>query len=259
MWSLFRGGVTATLITAMAFPASGGTVTGTAAYRERIALPSDAVFEAVLQDVSRAGAMAQVIGRATLDPAGQSPFRFEIAYDDQVVTPGHSYAVRATVRSQGQLLFTTDTHVPALDGSNAPLQLRLVSVSRGPEQSPSQGGVPDSPLRNTYWKLVRLNDAPIAVAERQREPHLIFSATEPRVSGNGGCNGVMGGFDMESDQLRLRGLTGTMMACPEGMAQETRFLQALGKVARFRIAGDRLDLIDEGGVVVAQMQAVALR
>jgi uncharacterized lipoprotein YbaY len=32
------------------------TVTGTATYRERIALPAGAVFEAILEDVSRADA-----------------------------------------------------------------------------------------------------------------------------------------------------------------------------------------------------------
>ena len=30
-------------------------------------------------------------------------------------------------------------------------------------------------------------------------------------------------------------------------------------VARFRIAGDRLELLDEGGTVVARLRAVALR
>jgi hypothetical protein len=66
---------------------SAGTLEGTAAYRERIALPPDAVFEAVLQDISRADAPAKVLGRAIIDPAGQPPFRFEIAYDDAAVQP----------------------------------------------------------------------------------------------------------------------------------------------------------------------------
>jgi 3-keto-disaccharide hydrolase/NlpE-like protein len=45
----------------------------------------------------------------------------------------------------------------------------------------------ESPLRNTYWKLVRLGDGPVQVADRQREPHLIFNASEARLSGHGGC------------------------------------------------------------------------
>ena len=57
------------------------TVTGTAMYRERIALPPDAIFEAVLEDMSRADAPAVVIGRTRLDKPGQPPFKFSIEYD----------------------------------------------------------------------------------------------------------------------------------------------------------------------------------
>jgi uncharacterized lipoprotein YbaY/uncharacterized lipoprotein NlpE involved in copper resistance len=107
-----------------------GTVDGTAAYRERIMLPPDAVFEAQLQDISRADAPAKVLGRARLDPAGQPPFRFEIAYDDATLEPGGRYAVRATVKHQGRLLFTTDRIYKVLDGREAPLDLLLVSARR---------------------------------------------------------------------------------------------------------------------------------
>lgn len=85
-------------------------VTGTATYRERIALPPDAVFEATLEDVSRAGAPARVLGRHRIEPAGTPPFRFRIDYDPAQIDPRYSYSVRATVRQGGRLLFTTDTH-----------------------------------------------------------------------------------------------------------------------------------------------------
>lgn len=104
------------------------TLQGTATYRERIALPADTVFEVELQDVSRADAPATVLGRSQLKPAGQPPFRFEIAYDDAAVQPGHRYTVRATIKHQERLLFTTDRIYPVLDGRNAPLQILLVSV-----------------------------------------------------------------------------------------------------------------------------------
>ncbi|MCP3018578.1 YbaY family lipoprotein [Cupriavidus basilensis] len=245
----------------LALPALAGIVTGTATYRERIALPPDAVFEVTLQDVSRAGAPALVIGRSTLDPAGQPPFHFGVAYQDQAIEPGHRYAVRAVVRQHGRLLFTTDTHVPALDGNNAPLQLQLVSASRGKEKPSEKAAaqVPDSPLRGTYWKLTRLGDMPVSVAERQREPHLILATHEARLSGNGGCNSLMGGYEADGDRLRFKGLAGTMMACAQGMAQETQFLHALETVRRYRIAGRQLDLLGADNAVVASFESVALR
>jgi uncharacterized lipoprotein YbaY/uncharacterized lipoprotein NlpE involved in copper resistance len=120
------------LAAAAAGSAWSGTLQGTAAYRERIALPPDAVFEATLQDISRADAPATVIDRVRIEPAGQPPFRFELAYDDAAIKPGRRYAVRATVTHQGQLLFTTDRIYPVLDGRNAPLDLLLVSARRTP-------------------------------------------------------------------------------------------------------------------------------
>jgi len=71
--------VLALLAWAVCTPALAGTLQGTALYRERIALPPDAVFEAVLEDVSRADASALVLGRARLDPAGNPPFHLLVA------------------------------------------------------------------------------------------------------------------------------------------------------------------------------------
>jgi uncharacterized lipoprotein YbaY len=89
------------LLVAMVLPAPAfaGTLSGTASYQERIALPPDAVFEALLIDTARADAPAPVLGRARLQPAGQPPFRFSIPYRDGDLTPRGRYAVRATVRS----------------------------------------------------------------------------------------------------------------------------------------------------------------
>jgi uncharacterized lipoprotein YbaY len=50
-------------------------VRGTASYRERIALPPDAIFEAMLEDVSRADARAEVIGSVRLDRPARGPLR----------------------------------------------------------------------------------------------------------------------------------------------------------------------------------------
>jgi copper homeostasis protein (lipoprotein) len=121
----------ALLTGALCTPAIAGTLQGTALYRERIALPPAAVFEAVLEEVSHADAPARVLGRARVDPAGSPPFRFEIAYDDAAVQPGHRYVVRATVTHEGRVWFTTDQSYPVLDGRSAPLSLLLVAAPTG--------------------------------------------------------------------------------------------------------------------------------
>ena len=68
------------LLSGAAF-AADGHVSGTATYRERLILPGGTVFEAVLQDVSRADAPAVDLGRITItDPMGP-PYIFAIPFE----------------------------------------------------------------------------------------------------------------------------------------------------------------------------------
>ena len=48
-------------------------------YRERIALPPNAVLSVQLADVSLADAPAAILGEQKIDPAGQVPIKFEIS------------------------------------------------------------------------------------------------------------------------------------------------------------------------------------
>jgi copper homeostasis protein (lipoprotein) len=95
-------------LAAGAAQAGEGVVEGTATFRERIALPPGVVFEATLEDVSRADALADVIATYRKEDAGNPPYRFELAYDPAAIIPSRRYAVRARVTLEGRLLFTTD-------------------------------------------------------------------------------------------------------------------------------------------------------
>lgn len=232
--------------------AHAGTLTGAASYRERMALPPGATFEAILEDVSLAGAPATVLGRYGPVAAGMPPFAFTIGYDDAAVVTGHRYNLRAAVRHDGRLLFTTDRHAPAFDSGKS-LDLRMVRV-----KSPPAAKAPTT-LRGTYWKLVALRGKPVRAVKDQREPHFVLDASEYRVHGSGGCNNIMGGFTLEGDRLRFTQMASTMMMCPEGMEQEASFLKTLETVARYRIAGDALTLDDDKGKAVAKLRAIAQR
>ncbi len=105
-------------------------VTGTAAYRERIAMLPGTVFEAVLEDVSLADAPATVLGSYVNDDAGNPPYGFAIDYDAAAIQPGHRYAVRARLTGpDGRLLFVTDTLAPVLTQG----QSRTAAERRGRE------------------------------------------------------------------------------------------------------------------------------
>jgi len=88
---------------------AGAAVSGTVAYRERIALPPTAVIKVQLVDVSRADAPAVVVGEQLIEAGGrQVPFAFKIPYDpariDQhyaVITRGAPIDVAMMLRSVG--------------------------------------------------------------------------------------------------------------------------------------------------------------
>ncbi|HRO11906.1 YbaY family lipoprotein [Amaricoccus sp.] len=86
-----------------------GHLTGTASYREDIALPPGAILEVVLEDVSLADAPASELGRATIAEPGSPPFAFDIAFDPASVRPERRYAVRAQVSVGRRLVFVSDT------------------------------------------------------------------------------------------------------------------------------------------------------
>jgi putative lipoprotein len=95
--------------------ASGGgepspRVTGTVSYRERLALEPGIVIKVQLADVSRADAMAGVIGEQIITTDGnQVPFRFEIPYDPATIKPQNTYAVSARMEdTNGRVRFVTD-------------------------------------------------------------------------------------------------------------------------------------------------------
>ena len=93
-------------------------IRGTATFRERIALPPDAVFEATLEDVSRADTPSSVLGRARIRAPGNPPLRFEIPFDPSRVDPGHRYVVRARIFVGARQLLATDQSYPVLTWGN---------------------------------------------------------------------------------------------------------------------------------------------
>jgi copper homeostasis protein (lipoprotein) len=127
--------------------AAQASVSGAATYRERIALPPDAVFEASLEDVSRADAPAQVVGRTRIDKPGQPPIRFSIPYDPARIDAARRYSIRARITRGDQLLFITDQDYPVLNpGQSSQVHILLSKAGAGAQQTPTTtAGLPGLP------------------------------------------------------------------------------------------------------------------
>lgn len=107
-------------------------ITGTIAYRERVALPDNAVVTISLQDVSLMDVAADVISTTQFETNGaQVPFNFDIEYDGSKIKPGHTYSISARIEIDGKLRFITDTMNAVITDENntQKVDLRLISVA----------------------------------------------------------------------------------------------------------------------------------
>ncbi|MCJ8157756.1 YbaY family lipoprotein [Sphingomonas sp. LaA6.9] len=114
-------------------PAPGlvaGRLAGTVSYRERIALPADAVVKVQIADVARQDVPARTIAETRIETEGrQVPIAFELAYPADHPSAHAEYAVSARIEGgDGRLLFITDTRNPL--PQNGRIDLWLVNAQR---------------------------------------------------------------------------------------------------------------------------------
>jgi len=134
-WTLMATILVMGCTSAAVVPADDGAtarVSGTISYRERIALPPEALIKVQLVDVSRADAPALLLGEQVFEAGGrQVPFRFEIAYDPAAIDERMSYAVQARIEQDGRLMFITDQHYAVITrGAPTSVDLMLKVVAR---------------------------------------------------------------------------------------------------------------------------------
>ena len=87
-------------------------ITGSIAYRERIALPPTAQVEIQLADVSLMDAPSRTIAQQSFTADGrQVPFAFSLTVDQKKLDPRGRYSVSARITdASGKLMFISDTH-----------------------------------------------------------------------------------------------------------------------------------------------------
>jgi len=216
-------------------------IKGTVTYRERIALPSDAVIEVSLLDTSIQDAAANHIASTTVRPEGrQVPISFELPYDGKMIQLNRMYAVRASIRSGDKTMFTTNTVYPVITkGNPKSADLVLVSVSG---QTESEGGG----LVGSSWRLENFQGGAVLTPNQAT----ITFPEGGMVTGNASCNRFFGTFEIRGETIKFGPLGSTKMACSEIiMSQETKYLKALHDAERFVVEGNSL-LIYSTGVAV---------
>ncbi|SDG89984.1 putative lipoprotein [Vibrio xiamenensis] len=108
------------------------SISGSLTYKERLALPDDAVVTVMLRDVSRADAPAKILTSQQFETQGaQVPFHFELLYDKDQIDTRHTYSVGARIEVNGKLRFITDTSYPVItdDKHTKVVDIKLIGVS----------------------------------------------------------------------------------------------------------------------------------
>ena len=111
-----------------------GSVSGTIAYRERVALPPNAAIEVKVQDVSLQDAAAKTIAETVFSPEGkQVPLPFQLSYNPADINQAHSYQVRANISVNGKLMFTSTTAYPVIThGASSQVAIMLQQAQAQP-------------------------------------------------------------------------------------------------------------------------------
>jgi putative lipoprotein len=139
-------------------------LSGSAFYRERIALPQGATLLVELIDVTKPDA---ALSTATVAPAGRVPIAFSLVVDSNKLWKGGAYAIQARIEVGGSTWFANAEPI-AVDPARAgePLSVLLVQVGSNDVQEGS--GVS---LARTEWRV--LNWTARAPIKTSRQPSFL--------------------------------------------------------------------------------------
>lgn len=242
LWLLITAGLAGcagVMPTAPAGSGGDGVLTGSVTYRERVALPPDAVVEVWIVDATPGPMIQAIVAQTTFATQGrQVPIPFELRYPRARVLSDHHYIVKAVIQSQRQTLFANEDGVAAItQGQPSEVTLRLQQQVRA---APAAG---NGGLWGTAWRLEDLAGA--GVLDRV-EATLEFP--EPgKVAGNASCNRFFGSAAVAGASLTFGALGTTRMACAEAVGnQEAKFLRALEGAERFSQQGSTLLVYSRG-------------
>ncbi len=208
-----------------------GEVTGTVAYRERMALPPTAELVVSL-DEFREGSHINLTEVRTLLGGKQVPIQFKLPYLKNSVKPNAQYGVRARILVDGTAIFESTQAEMVITNGKTSVEMML-------RQPTPLGGWK---IEDRTWGLVMLEGQTVVVSGRR--PTLRFSTKDNQIAGFSGVNGFGGTFELKAPQLQIDPGAMTMMAgSPEQMQIEQQFLRVLPLVNRVRVESGDLVLL----------------
>lgn len=133
--------------------------------------------------------------------------------------------------------------------------LITIVLLAGCQTVPTPDQSADTPLTNTYWKLMSVHGQAATVGNGQREPHIVLNAEEHRVQGYTGCNSLAGSYKRHDRGLTFNQIVTTRMFCANAADTEQNLLDALEHTARAHVQQDQLTLEDADGQPLARFES----
>lgn len=215
------------------------SVSGTVAYRERMALPPDAELVVLLYQRTADGRL-RVAEERTPTAGRNVPLPFRI-----VVSPENtasSYELEAAIMSGGSTLFFTPAPVVVQPGQNDV----AVWTQRVIEPQAVASPAPAPELTGRRWLLTEVGGLPVRAYPGQPEAHLVFTPADGgvgRISGSDGCNSLVGSYTLKGGAIAFDHMGSTMRLCPQGDEQARALASAFGRTTAIRLEGNRLELM----------------
>ena len=247
------------LVWAAASPAlaESMTLTGEVTYRERIALPANAVLRVRLMDTEKSDGPGPIEARAAIAPGGQVPLTFTLTFDGRTIASGHAYALVAEISSGNVIWFRNAEPYavnPLLPDDPVIIVTNFTGATSEDSGPPIAVDLPSAaPILDVTWRAESIGGKPVIP---KSEPTLSI-AGDMRAGGRGGCNSYFAQTEIAGESLRFSAVAATQMACTANdiTEQEQSYFAALQSTRFWRLRSGKLVLLDAGGrdlVVLAQ-------
>src|SRR5688500_5207934 len=221
--------------------ASAREITGAVTYRERIALPPNAVVTVRLEDIGAADRATELVSELRFVTGTQQvPFSFRLPYVDSAIQRGRRYQVRASIHSESQLMFASSAAYNVISNGVRKANIAVQRVA------PSA-----NLILGITWKLTELNGKP-ALPGRSGNPSITFDKNGTKFSSHTGVNSLSGSCKLTGASINITPGIQTMIgASPELMQQEKDFSAALKATTSYRLVNGKLELL-RGSEIVAR-------
>ncbi len=237
-------------------------LTGEVTYRERIALPPNAVLTISVVDLTLPGQPVRLMAQSAIASPGQVPLQFTFSFDDKTIDRSHQHAIVAEIASEGRIWFRTAEPYPltALPPPQPPAI--VVGLLAEPPEGPARTAAPlgslavSAEIFDTVWIAVSVAGRDLPVAGR---PTLSITS-DRRAGGIGGCNNYFTTAQFDASTLSFDPIVATRMACgARAMQQEVAYFAALAAVRGYALADGDLTLLDAAGAPLVRFARAAAR